>query len=189
MFDEKSDGIVYFRYKTSPNWVEPGSKSYELLVIESDDFEDDENLGYSPYYIIQREEYINKGKIVEEFSEGKIYKKEDLNLFEPINISKEDFTLIIDMIEKNKDLSQVDSEIFSQVCDGSHEELFFFGRTFNRAVEGDCITDKYFLERDCQYCENMNLYRAFKQSKIVAKAFNDVYNLLKQIALKSNKEL
>ena len=127
MYDDQIDGHVIFKYKTTPNWITPESKYDELLVIKGYD---------SKAYALVRSDYICKEKDLLE----DIDFDDDLNNCNVVKeLTEEQTEKIIQIIENHKELMSVNSNIYLDVCDGSHEEFYFECPSFNRFTEGDCV--------------------------------------------------
>lgn len=127
MYDDQIDGHVIFKYKITPNWITPESKYDELLVIKGYD---------SKTYVLVRNDYISKDKDLLE----DIDFDNDLNNCNVVKeLTEEQAEKIIQIIENHKELMSVNSDIYLDVCDGSHEEFYFECPSFNRFTEGDCV--------------------------------------------------
>ena len=125
MYDNQIAGRVIFKYKSTPNWITPDSKYDELLVIEGYD---------SKNYVLVRSDYISKDNDSLEDIHN------DLNTCNVIKeLTEDQIKKIIEIIENHKELMSVNSYIYLDVCDGSHEEFYFECPSFNRFTEGDCV--------------------------------------------------
>lgn len=93
--------------------------------------------GYdSKTYVLVRNDYISKDKDLLE----DIDFDNDLNNCNVVKeLTEEQAEKIIQIIENHKELMSVNSDIYLDVCDGSHEEFYFECPSFNRFTEGDCV--------------------------------------------------
>lgn len=114
------DGDVIFYYKSSPNWIRPGSTYYEFMIVYDDDDE--------CHKIKEFNKYVNDSlEIFDREPKGKIG-----CTFEAI-LTIDEFRQIGEILEKHKELITVNTEIYNHVCDGSNEEFYFQALSFNRS--------------------------------------------------------
>ena len=190
MFD-RNYGPICFMYKSSPNWSIEGKGSWKLLVTMID--EDD---GYSYKVIIEEEErlhYADEEMVVkideeDEISEIDEYEKNrNTKIIVDKSISEEEFSNVIKIIEKHKDLVMVNTEIRIPVCDGSFEEFYFEGITFNRSTSGDCIVSIGNHSSDEDLGESKELdeqtIKSMHDAKIVSSAVEDILQYLNKLGV------
>lgn len=175
MYDDQIDGHVIFKYKTTPNWITPESKYDELLVIKGYD---------SKAYALVRSDYICKEKDLLE----DIDFDDDLNNCNVVKeLTEEQTEKIIQIIENHKELMSVNSNIYLDVCDGSHEEFYFECPSFNRFTEGDCVfsLDADFVNTHYSIDE---LDKNRRDAIVVSKAVKEILFFLERLGVYLYKE-
>lgn len=172
MYDDQIAGHVIFKYKTTPNWINPESKYDELLVINGYD---------SKTYVIVRSDYINKD---EDLLENIGIDNEINNCSVTKELTEEQAEKIIEIIENNKELMNVNSNIYLDVCDGSHEEFYFECPSFNRFTEGDCV---FSLDLDTEFVNTHypidNLDKNRRDAIVVSKAVKEILFYLERLGV------
>ena len=170
MYYEKY-GQVYFKYKIVPNWVTPESKSEELLICSNG----------------ESVNAVYKTKLIDEELTTHIENNSDCGFVK--EITNEDLRNIIAIIEENKELIMVNSEIRNDVCDGQYEYFYFEGESFNRITEGDCVVSigEVSEDRIIEF-EDERIVKNLKDSIIVSKTVHEILDFLKSIGIQVFEE-
>jgi len=196
MFNNK-EGIYIcnplFSFKSTSNWRRDPFKpiGYSIEVGYNEDYCEGEENEYGQYCVLWYELYDDEHL-------NSLHRDEDVPLFiserkrtetkcKVFNISKENYMELESIISKHSDLISVNTHLYNRVCDGSHEEIHFECKDFNRTVDGDIIMHFISIE-DLRYdVSELDLKNA-RQSNVVALACKEIFDALKKYGVNFNED-